>query len=51
MSQCVAPSRDRPLAVIEQGQQIEFEAFYDDEAHPHPHESTVMGTVFMFVLP
>jgi hypothetical protein len=49
VDQCVSRSIDRPLAVIERGQQLEIEAFYDADAHPHSPDEPVMGVFFMFV--
>jgi hypothetical protein len=51
MDQCVSRGIDRPLAVIKRGEQLEIEAFYDADAHPHMAGEPVMGLVFMYVLP
>jgi hypothetical protein len=50
MSQCVGPTVDHPVGVLEQGQPVEVEAFYDDGTHAR-HEDHVMGIAFLFVLP
>ena len=50
VDQCVGTGPDRPLAVLTQGQQVEIEAFYDADAHPHDISDGVMGSWFGFML-
>jgi hypothetical protein len=51
VDQCIARGVDRPVALIGRGDQIEIEAFYDGDAHPHDPTEPVMGLAFMFVVP
>jgi hypothetical protein len=51
VDQCIARGVDRPVAVIRRGDQLEIEAFYDADLHPHDPGEPVMGLIFMFVLP
>jgi hypothetical protein len=51
VDQCIAQGKDRPVAVIKRGDQLEIEAFYDADLHPHDPNDPVMGLVFMYVLP
>jgi hypothetical protein len=50
VDQCIARGPDRPVAVLSAGQQVEIEAFYDSDAHPHDPTEPVMGSWFAFML-
>jgi hypothetical protein len=49
VDQCVG-TPERPLAVLERGQLVEIEAFYDGDAHPFDGSDGVMGSWFGFML-
>jgi hypothetical protein len=50
VDQCVSRSIDRPLAIVEKGQQVEVEAFYDSDLHAQMPGEDIMGVYIMYVL-
>jgi hypothetical protein len=50
LTQCVSQALDHPLAVIQAGQVLEIEAFYDADAHPQVPGEEIMGVFIMYVV-
>jgi hypothetical protein len=49
MTQCVAPTGDRPVGRLASGDQVVMTAHYDADQHPQHGDHPVMGIVILFV--
>jgi hypothetical protein len=51
LHECVAPSGDKPVARIANGQKVRFVVYYDTARHPQKGTHPVMGVSLVYVAP